>query len=68
MFGWGVLKPGIPKSVRFYIGDLSSYTFLDNDPSLNGKNVRDFSVFSLIPTLYRGLASDGVSFSSDDQV
>ena len=68
MFGWGVLKRGVPKSVRFCIGDLSSYTFLDNDPSLNGKSVHDFSFFSLIPTLYRGLASDGISFSSDDQV
>ena len=28
MFGWGVLKLGIPESVRFRIGDLQMYTFL----------------------------------------
>ena len=28
MFGWGVLKHGIPESVRFCIGDLLMYTVL----------------------------------------
>ena len=28
MFGWGVLKRGIPELVRFCIGDLPMYTFL----------------------------------------
>ena len=27
MFGWGVLKHGIPESVRFCIGDLLMYIF-----------------------------------------
>ena len=28
MFGWGVLKRGVPESVRFCIGDIPMYTFL----------------------------------------
>ena len=28
MFGWGVLKHGVPKSVQFCIGDLPMYIFL----------------------------------------
>ena len=28
MFDWGVLKRGVPESVRFCIGDLPMYTFL----------------------------------------
>ena len=28
MFGWSVLKRGIPESVQFCIGDLPMYTFL----------------------------------------
>ena len=27
MFGWDVLKRGVPESVRFYIGDLPIYIF-----------------------------------------
>ena len=28
MFDWGVLKRGVPESVRFCIGNLPMYTFL----------------------------------------
>ena len=28
MFGWGVLKHGVPESIRFCIDDLPMYTFL----------------------------------------
>ena len=28
MFDWGVLKRGVPESVRFCIGDIPMYTFL----------------------------------------
>ena len=27
MFDWGILKRGVPKSVRFCIGDLPMFTF-----------------------------------------
>ena len=35
MFGWGVLKHGVPESEWFGIGDLLTYTFIfDIDSSL----------------------------------
>ena len=34
MFCWRVLKCGVPKLVRFHIGDLPMYTFFVTNPSL----------------------------------
>ena len=46
MFGWGVLKHGVPESVRFCFDDLPMYTFLVlTRPSLMERFIEDFTVY-----------------------